>query len=174
MSGSRFSLTRCSVRLVSFESLDPSLIVYSLLLPALDTGDAHDLAICDLRGERLQEFYRIRAELLIYALELPMLTDNVGLEAWESVAPVNPHLVALHVIYNGVLILLYNIVVVLHDQGKVIQSVPVEKARKKVLEGSQGLVNVASNFKRDRAIPSFRVNVILFVSTTSGVVVRHV
>ena len=136
-------------------------ILESLILTSVEFKDT---ATGGLRGERLKEFYTIRAELVAYGLGLPPLTSDIGLETWESVASVNPHLISIYVIYNGTLVLLHNIVVTLHEQEKNLYGVKVPDARNQMLEGAQGLVNVASNIKREHTIHAFHVNVILFVS----------
>lgn len=169
MSGLKASLTLCSVRLDYLPMGELVADCIFTVVSQVDNGDAQDSGTDDLRATRLQEFNTIRTELVVFALELPPLTSNASLQPWESVALVNPHLIAVHVIYNGVLILLYNIVVVLHERGKDLHGVKVEEARKKMLEGSQGLVEISSNIRRKHTIHAFHVNVILFVSPCFGV-----
>lgn len=56
---------------------------------------------------------------------------------------VQPNLTKFHATYYGTIILLYNMVVILHELGHDVPGVDVQDARGKTLEASEGLVGIA-------------------------------
>lgn len=89
--------------------------------------------------------------------------DNV-VDSWESTKLTDPDVIFNRVVYNGAMVLLYNVVVVLYQQGKSTGTISVSEAREQMLNASRILADIAGDIKQ-RSSTRTDVNVTLFVSS---------
>lgn len=126
-----------------------------------DTSPSSDNETRQLEGDLLLEFHGLRSEL--YAIQ-PTLTHLFTPTTYKLPAPLIHDITKLHVTYHGTTILLYNIAVILFETGNGVKGIELEEARRRTLNASDALVEIATLVKQRPNSVGYERQVVLYVS----------
>lgn len=112
----------------------------------------------NLRSRETQEECNALIVILpIFQSMLPSLLDNKGLEQFEALSLVNPHLVIAHTTYHGCVLLLYSILSSINQEDT--------RARGVQFEAARSLADLYAQIRGARGITKVRSFVLPMVST---------
>lgn len=114
-----------------------------------------------LDGDLLLEFHELRSEL--YAVQ-PTLTHFFTPKTTKLPGPLIHDVTKLHATYHGTIILLYNIAITLLEAGDGVKGIELEEARRKTMDASDALVEIANLVKRRPNSVGYERQVVLYVS----------